>query len=59
MFLKMRFKLAEAQGRSKELRDVRLGKHFPEKYDVVVMGDVQVKDSSYGNLREVIRRSRY
>jgi transposase len=23
---------------------VRLGKHFPEKYDVVVMGDVQVKE---------------
>jgi putative transposase len=32
------------RGRSKELRDVRLGKHFPEKYDVVVMGDVQVKE---------------
>jgi putative transposase len=23
---------------------VRLGKHFPEKYDAVVMGDVQVKE---------------
>jgi len=23
---------------------VRLGEHFPEKYDVVVMGDVQVKE---------------
>ena len=23
---------------------MRLGKHFPEKYDVVVMGDVQVEE---------------
>jgi len=38
----------------KELRKdvyMRLGKHFPEKYDVVVMEDVQVEEPVGKSLR--------
>jgi len=32
-------------------KDVRLGKHFPEKYDVVVMEDIQVRQLVGKSLR--------
>ncbi|WP_281034088.1 hypothetical protein [Metallosphaera yellowstonensis] len=32
-------------------KDVRLGKHFAEKYDVVVMEDIQVEEPVGKSLR--------